>query len=259
MGIDKYIVLLYTLGKPMHKIEMSKQGLMRISEIARAAGVSLPTIHYYIREGLLSPSLKTAQNMAYYSPDCIDEIRLIKELQTKKYLPLSVIKLIIQAKHEGQDINHIAEMESFLGGIFRPLDDELVPKKMSLAELISSCGLSESEIKELESMGLLVPRKTDQEIFYDDIDIHIVKIFKDLKNYGIKPQNLDVYRQYIEVIHTEAQAMHATIHQLPDHEKVPLQELIKISSDLKRYLAMRVYRQEAQHFHEHSFLREEEK
>lgn len=231
----------------MRKANIDKQGLMRISEVAKAAAVSLPTIHYYTREGLLSPSLKTAHNMAYYSQDCVKDIQLIKELQLKKFLPLSVIKHILRDKREGQNIDHVVEMGAVLGDIFQPVVDEDESKSMSLSELVSASGLSESDIKELEAKELIVPVGTKRGLTYDDIDIRIAQTYKKLADLGLKPLNLDIYRQYIGIIRNEFKAMHKTIHQFPNHAIIPLQELFKITNDFKRYLTIRVYRKEARH------------
>ena len=103
-------------------VKPKKGQLMRISEVARAAGVSIPTVHYYMKQGLLMAPAVTSRNMAYYDPHCVDEIRLIKELQTKKYLPLAVIKLIMQHERTGQDSAHLIETREVLGEMFRPPD-----------------------------------------------------------------------------------------------------------------------------------------
>ncbi|MBN1369418.1 MAG: MerR family transcriptional regulator [Dehalococcoidaceae bacterium] len=225
---------------------------MRISELAKAAGVSLTTIHYYTREGLLLPSIKTAHNMAYYSQDCINDIRLIKELQTQRFLPLSVIKQIVQAKREGQATDHILDLESIMVEIFQPLSGGAKPKKVSLSDLLSASGLSEYSIKDLEDREFIVPVETNNgRPIYDDIDIQIARIFKRLAEFGLKPENFSIYREYVELIRTEFDAMHETFHQLPNHEIVPLRELFKITNDLKKYLALRIYRQEAQSLRTH--------
>jgi len=237
----------------MRKKDVKIKGLMRVSEMAKAAGVSLTTIHYYTREGLLSPSIKTAHNMAYYSKDCVEDIRIIKELQAKKFLPLSVIKQIVLARREGQAIDHIIDLESLLVEIFQPLSGEARPKNVTLAGLLSASELSESSIKDLEDREFIVPVKTENGPAYDDIDIRIAQIFKSLAEFGLKPENFSIYRKYVELIRTEFEAMHETFHQLPNHEIVPLRELFKITNDLKRYLALRIYRQETQRMHQHGF------
>jgi len=242
----------------VRKTDIAKQGLMRISEVAKAAGVSLPTIHYYTREGLLFPSLKTAHNMAYYSQDCVKYIQLIKELQSKRFLPLSVIKLILRAKREGQDTEHIVEMRSFMEGVFQPLENEAKPRDISFSELVAATGLPESMLKALEVKGLIVPVKTKHGLTYDDIDIRIGKIFRKLSELGLAPDDLDVYRQYIEIIRIEAKAMHEIVHRLLYHGKTPVKELYQALNDFKGSLAMRIYRQEVQLSHE-SGLHQEEK
>jgi DNA-binding transcriptional MerR regulator len=106
-------------------LRMTTEGkLMRIGELAEATGVSTQTIHYYLREGLLPPPIKTARNMAYYGPDHIEDIRLIKELQEKRYLPLSVLKLVLGAKREGKDVSQLQDMRLSLEELFRPLGPE---------------------------------------------------------------------------------------------------------------------------------------
>ena len=63
-----------------------------MSELAEASGVSSGTIKHYLREGLLPEPVKTSRNMAYYPADFVDRIRLIKQLQEERFMPLKVIK-----------------------------------------------------------------------------------------------------------------------------------------------------------------------
>ncbi|WP_041917735.1 MerR family transcriptional regulator [Dehalococcoides mccartyi] len=236
----------------MRKSDINKQGLLRISEVAKATGVSLPTIHYYTREGLLFPSLKTAHNMAYYSPDCVKDILLIKELQSNKFLPLSVIKIILQARRDGQDIEHVAEMESVLGDIFQPTLDETKSGSISLAELVSVSGLTETDIKELVAKGVIFASETEKGPVFEGIDMRIAQIAKRLFTFGLKPADFEIYRQYMEIIRSEFKTMHEIIHHLPNHEVISLKELFKLASDFKGCLAIKIYRQEARHLQEHS-------
>src|SRR6059058_1321395 len=59
---------------------MSEKGLLKMSELAAASGVSAGTIKHYLREGLLPEPVRTSRNMAYYPPDFVDRIRLIKQV-----------------------------------------------------------------------------------------------------------------------------------------------------------------------------------
>ena len=70
--------------------------LLKMKELVARAGVEKSTIQYYLREGLLpEPSTRPHRNMAYYSPDLVERIGLIKQLQTERNLPLARIKLLL--------------------------------------------------------------------------------------------------------------------------------------------------------------------
>ncbi len=74
---------------------MSANGLLKMSELAERSGVSTGTIKHYLREGLLGEGAgikRTSRNMAYYPPDFVARIRLIKRLQEERFMPLRVIK-----------------------------------------------------------------------------------------------------------------------------------------------------------------------
>jgi DNA-binding transcriptional MerR regulator len=74
------------------KAQASTDEMLRMGELARASGVSAATIKHYLREGLLPEPVKTSRNMAYYPAEFIDRIKLIKQLQEERYMPLRVIK-----------------------------------------------------------------------------------------------------------------------------------------------------------------------
>jgi DNA-binding transcriptional MerR regulator len=71
---------------------------LKISELADASGVSAGTIKHYLREGLLGDGdeiVRTSRNMAWYPPEYVDRIRLIKRLQEQRFLPLRLIKELL--------------------------------------------------------------------------------------------------------------------------------------------------------------------
>ncbi len=234
----------------MRKTDTSKKNMIRISQVAKTAGISIQTIHYYLREGLLTPPVKTARNMAYYDPACIEEIRLIKELQAKRFLPLSVIKLVMQAKREGQEVGHIAEMRSFLDELFHPLGTEDESKTMSLTELVTATGLPKKTLKALENMGLLLSTRIPKSEQYDSLDVYIGRTVKKLMDIGLTLEDLSVYSRYVETIRFEAENMHNNVfHRLHETGEITLTELVGTLNDLKAYLSAKIYRQVALESH----------
>ena len=53
---------------------------MRIAELSRRSGASIPTIKYYVREEILPPGTATGRNQAEYSEDHVRRLRLIRAL-----------------------------------------------------------------------------------------------------------------------------------------------------------------------------------
>ena len=76
-------------------IAPSSDGLLKMSDLAERSGVSAGTIKHYLREGVLgdgSGIVRTSRNMAWYPPDFVERIRLVKRLQEERFMPLRVIK-----------------------------------------------------------------------------------------------------------------------------------------------------------------------
>jgi DNA-binding transcriptional MerR regulator len=64
--------------------DAAPDGLLKMRELAERSGVSAGTIKHYLREGLLGGGreiVRTSRNMAYYPPEFVERVRLIKRLQ----------------------------------------------------------------------------------------------------------------------------------------------------------------------------------
>ena len=90
---------------------------VKISELERITGVPQSTIRYYVKEGLLPQPTKVNKSMAYYDESCVERIALVRELQEKRYYPLSVIKNIISRMDNGISLPSLLSLED---AIFRP-------------------------------------------------------------------------------------------------------------------------------------------
>lgn len=70
---------------------------MRISELSRESGVSIPTIKYYLRDGLLPTGERTAPNQATYGEAHLRRLRLIRVLADVGGLTLESIRSVLGA------------------------------------------------------------------------------------------------------------------------------------------------------------------
>jgi len=219
----------------------STEGLLKISDITRITGVSAQTVHYYLRENLLTPPVKTARNMAYYQPVVADEIRLIKELQQKRYLPLVIIKKILEAGRSGQDVDHIKEMQYLYEFVFDGREGKM-PARLSRKELIASSGLTGTIVRELNSIGLLMPSDKEKNL-YNEADVRIARMLKKLLDLGLTPADLIIYSRYMETIRGEVQTIRNKMMKCIHDGVISLPDLINITEKLKTELDKKTFRQ----------------
>lgn len=70
---------------------------MRISELAAASGVSLPTLKYYLREGLLMPGAATSRTRAEYGEQHLERLRLVRALVESGGLGIAGVRAVVDA------------------------------------------------------------------------------------------------------------------------------------------------------------------
>jgi DNA-binding transcriptional MerR regulator len=139
--------------------------LLRIGELADASGVSVPTVKHYLREGLLPEPVKTSRNMAYYPPDFVERIRLIKQLQEERFMPLRAIKSILD--EDPERARALVELED------RILDRALAGERTrtSAAEARERYGVPKEVLDRLEEIGVLSPNTRG----YSPSDVKIIE------------------------------------------------------------------------------------
>jgi len=149
---------------------------MRMKKLSEETGVPKGTIKFYIKEGLIPRPIKTQHNMAYYDEKHLNAIRLIKELQSKRFLPLSVIRQIM-GDREDLTIEELKTVFQMDGKLFKHLKEQPRIKPVVVKKLCEWTGVPLKEIKELEKYRILHPFKKRNRIFYDEDDIRIVELW----------------------------------------------------------------------------------
>lgn len=75
---------------------------MRIGELSAVSGVPLPTVKYYLREGLLPAGERTARNQADYGPDHLARLRLVRALVEVGGLSVADTRRVLEAADDPQ-------------------------------------------------------------------------------------------------------------------------------------------------------------
>jgi DNA-binding transcriptional MerR regulator len=147
---------------------MSENGgrkLLRMKELAEASGVPAATIKHYLREGLLPEPVKTSRNMAYYPPEFVERIRLIKQLQEERFMPLRAIKSVLD--HDPERARAMVEIEDRI--LERALAGER--KRVSVAETRERYEIPKEVLDRLEELGVLSPNSRG----YSPSDVQIIE------------------------------------------------------------------------------------
>jgi DNA-binding transcriptional MerR regulator len=147
---------------------MEAAQMLKISELADAAEVPVATVRHYLREGLLPEPVKTSRNMAYYPPDFAERIRLIKQLQEERYMPLRVIRELLDAANGDVDrLRTLADTgDALVAKVLAP-DTERTPE----SEVLERFEIPERALRRLTELGVLTP---DDE-GYSPSDLRIIE------------------------------------------------------------------------------------
>ena len=177
--------------------------LLKISELAEECGLPISTIRHYINEGLLENPRKTSKNMAYYDRDSIPKISLIKRLQDELYLPLKVIKRLLEGREElsFDDYDLFVEVRKRLAEY-----EDLLPEMASVphAEVMKHLALTEDEMLTLEGIGVISPEIKESVKYYNEVDYRTIKALSDFRasgfsaDLGFSTDDLGVYIRLIK-------------------------------------------------------------
>jgi DNA-binding transcriptional MerR regulator len=142
--------------------------LLKMSELAERSGVSAGTIRYYLREGLLGQGqdiVRTSRNMAYYPPEYVQRIELIKRLQEKRFMPLRLIKGALE--EDPGRVHALIELEDRI--LERALASAEDSRRVSSKTVRERYDIPRNVLDRLAEIGVLTPNRTGYE--QDDVKI----------------------------------------------------------------------------------------
>ncbi len=76
---------------------------MKIAELSRRSGVSVPSIKFYLREGLLAPGARRAPNQAEYDEEHLRRLELICVLRDVGGVGIAAIRRVVQALDDSRN------------------------------------------------------------------------------------------------------------------------------------------------------------
>lgn len=167
---------------------------VKMSVLARRSGVPAATIKHYVREGLLPEPFRTSRNMAYYDASLVPRIQAIKELQRTRFLPLKVIKGILEeAEDSGLELADVVQ---------RVLDNKSEQDFRS-REAVLEAGVPREQLSFFEKLGLVRPDEQDGVVGYRGDDLELLRILGTARRAGITPEMLPhtILQPYVKAVY----------------------------------------------------------
>jgi DNA-binding transcriptional MerR regulator len=158
------------------------EGLLKMSELAERSGVSAGTIKHYLREGLLGDSgdiVRTSRNMAYYPPEFVERVRLIKRLQEERFMPLRLIKGVME-----DDPARAQALVALEDRILERAVAQREGRRISAAEVRRRYDLPANVLDRLAELQVLSPTSRG----YDSDDVQIIEAISRFRAGGYDEQ-----------------------------------------------------------------------
>jgi DNA-binding transcriptional MerR regulator len=164
----------------------------RIDELAQRAGLTVDTIRYYAREGLLSPPVRSGRHKLYGS-DHLERLERIRELQSQRF-SLAAIRALLDVDRPGIEGLFVSEGHEY-----------------TLDDLAERSGVSPEVIAGLREVGLLPDPAELGRAAYDDSDLALMRAVAELTAIGMTPQILtDLGAIYVR----HFRALQADVHDM---------------------------------------------
>ena len=175
-------------------------------ELEQKTGVGRETIRYYIRESLLPEPARASRNSASYSEAHVTRLKAIKRLQEERFLPLAVIRSLLNAGGE-EGGERWLEPQAFpeLDSVLRARLDHDAPR-VAVAAVMAQTGCAEADIVEQTAAGVI---SVDAAGTMSARDSAIMRVLGDLrmtgftKERGFTSESMKFYLDFVEWVTTQ--------------------------------------------------------
>jgi DNA-binding transcriptional MerR regulator len=168
---------------------MAAKAGWRVDDLARQAGLTVDTIRYYQREGLLPPA-KRSGRAKVYGPEHLRRLERIRELQQRRF-SLAAIGALLDSERPG-----------LVEGIF---GDE--PATYSFDDLVEKAGIDRTLASRLREARLLRDPADFGRDAYDRADLDVLDAVGELSRAGVRDDVLveiaAIYAEGIEAMQSQ--------------------------------------------------------
>jgi DNA-binding transcriptional MerR regulator len=175
-----------------------------MKDLCERAGLSRQVVHFYVQQGLLPEGHKTGRNMAWYGEAHLERLRLIRQLQEERFLPLKAIRAMLEERDDAftpRQRELITEVRQRIGPALGA--GTAAPTTVSAAELLRRTGVKRAELERLVELGQLATRQERGSTVLASDDAYIVELWGQLREAGFSVElgfTVDDLAMYVEAL-----------------------------------------------------------
>ncbi len=128
----------------------------RMKDLSSLTGLPRQAIHFYIQQGLVPEGHKTGRNMAYYGEEHVARIKLVRQLQHERFLPLKAIRAVIDERDDAfspAQRRLLVDVKERLGHRDAPREGG-TRETVDAKALAARAGLEKKDLDEMIAIGL---------------------------------------------------------------------------------------------------------
>ncbi len=224
---------------------------LRMKDLANLTGLPRQAIHFYINAGLLPAGAKTGRNMAYYTQEHVDRLKLIRKLQHERFLPLRAIKALLDGREE--QFPH--EQRTFLKAVSSELAGTLAPRDagaratVEAETLLRDHGVDDVDLHRLMELGMVATTMKNGRLHLAEDDAWLIANLGRMRaagftrELGFSADDFQLYTDAVDrVFNQHAELMSGRLSHLPPAQVARMIErgLPLIHELIVRYHAGRV-------------------
>jgi len=198
---------------------------MRIGELSEKTNVRRETIHHYIAEGYLHKPHKKGKVTAEYDENHVSRLKLIKELRKNHFLPLSVIRDIMEEYEKLPKVDQVLFL--FKAKQFRPLEWLMEKAVKGRNAYLEATGIDENWLEFVEQNGIVSPESDGDRPVYTPDDVLVGKLLSSLNDDSLSLKNgldpealLSIKRCLQDAVETvQKQFVESMVEGMPEEER----------------------------------------
>jgi DNA-binding transcriptional MerR regulator len=176
---------------------------LRMKDLCARTGLSRQAIHFYIQQGLVPEGRKTGRNMAWYGPEHVERLLLVRRLQEERFLPLKAIRAIVDGDAGALAASQRGLLLEVRSRLPASIADVPAADFADLDETAARFGVPAADAARLADLGLIAVRDRAGRREVSSATVWLLEVWGELRavgftdELGFTPDDLLIYQEAI--------------------------------------------------------------